>query len=272
MPRKIVVGTLFVLLLAALACGQAPPPIVVTQVVLNVVTAEVTRQFTELITAEPVVVTRELQITRLVEITATPSNTPPPTPTFPPLTDFLYHTFDTPAEWVLPDSSPTKVEDGVFKMSLGQADDVYWTWAEGEYSAGFYSLSVTQLSGDTDVAYGLAFGVNERGDEMYLFLLHASGYYAIAHCRRNCQTWRFLNETGDWTAHPDIEPGLDITHNLRIEMEEDGLTSFYYGETQLESLDLQSFAPGGAGMYIQTFSGEQATVAYDNLFYAPSRE
>ena len=72
MPRKIVVGTLFVLLLAALACGQAPPPIVVTQVVLNVVTAEVTRQITEHITAEPVVVTRELQITRLVEITATP--------------------------------------------------------------------------------------------------------------------------------------------------------------------------------------------------------
>lgn len=272
MRRRIFSGALSVLFLAALACGGRPEPIVVTQVVVNVVTAEVTRQITEQITAEPVEVTRELQITRLVEITATPSNTPPPSPTFSPLTDFLYHTFDTPAEWVLPDDSPTQVEDGVFKMSLSQADDVYWTWAEGEYSTGFYSLSVTQLSGDTDVAYGLAFGVNERGDEMYLLLIHGNGYYAIAHCRRNCQTWRLLNETGDWTTHPDIEPGLDITHNLRIEMEEDGLTRFYHGETQLESLELQSFAPGGVGMYIQTFSGEQATVAYDNLFYASPRE
>ena len=173
----------------------------------------------------------------------------------------------------------------------------FWSTAgRSDLLTGSYALSGTPLSGDDEVAYGLAFYASGDAEQFYYFLVSSDGYYSIGQCTGACETTDRLDDTGertpftieeipsndpdfqlttDWIQSAAINTGLGATNILRVDTPdpETGQTtiSFYINDKRIDHesvVDIGIDVPetGDIGIVMQTFASA-ATVAFDDLSF-----
>ena len=183
-------------------------------------------------------------------------------------------TFDSTDDWILESSAGFSgfVQDGAFRFVVDEAQSIFWTFAGEELEAGTYEVQVTQILGPDDPGYGIIFGVDETGNDFYLFEVSSDGFFLVAKCTSGCDDLTVLNEGEMWTETSDVRSGLNVTHNLKVEVTATGDMTFSdNGVVLLEASD-PDFVGGDIGMIVETFDGANVTVEFDNLKFTPPEE
>ncbi|MCB0030497.1 MAG: hypothetical protein KDE28_21445, partial [Anaerolineales bacterium] len=99
-------------------------------------------------------------------------------------------TFDEIGRWSQDDRADVVggVENGQYVMNLlaGEQPRTYWATAGESFADGMFEVDVTQIKGDANAGFGLAFRVDEELGQFYLFEISADGYAWVGLCKNGC--------------------------------------------------------------------------------------
>ncbi|MCB0011921.1 MAG: hypothetical protein KDE34_08470, partial [Anaerolineales bacterium] len=180
-------------------------------------------------------------------------------------------TFDDPGDWEVSEDFVGYTENGVFVFTVSEAQSIFWTYAkEDARGAGVYELQAVQTAGRDDPAYGLILGVSPDGSEFYAFEVSSDGYYSISKCYQACDEYDSFTGDDLWVPSADVPLGLDVVHNLRVEVSRSGEMRFFDNDVLLETITDPDFAGGDIGMVVETFDGDDIVVEFDNLRFTPA--
>lgn len=173
----------------------------------------------------------------------------------------------------------------------------FWSTAgRNDLLTGSYAVSGTPLSGDDEVAYGLAFYASGDAEQFYYFMVSGDGYYSIGECTGACETTDKLEDTGErasitveeipsndpdlelttnWIQSGAINTGVGATNILRVDTPDPEIgrttVSFYINDKRIDHESLADIGidvpeTGDIGIVMQTFASA-ATVAFDDLSF-----
>ena len=180
-------------------------------------------------------------------------------------------TFDNAGDWEVSEDFVGYTENGVFVFTVTEAQSIFWTYAQEEArGAGVYELQAVQTVGLDDPAYGLILGVSPDGDEFYAFEVSSDGYYSISKCYQACDEYDSFTGEDLWVSSPDVPLGLNVVHNLRVEVSRNGEMRFFDNDILLETIIDPEFSGGDIGMVVETFDGDDIVVEFDNLRFTPA--
>ncbi len=116
------------------------------------------------------------------------------------------------------------------------------------------------LAGDAANSYGVLFRMQDTG-RFYRFELTGNGTYMFE--RHNADgTWtRFVD---DWTAHPAIQSGSNVTNRIRIEAIGPSLAA-YVNDTLVQQVTDPTYAAGQIALDAGAFGDPVMQVAFDNV-------
>lgn len=116
------------------------------------------------------------------------------------------------------------------------------------------------LQGDLANSYGVLFRM-QSPNQFYRFELTGNGTYILE--RRNADgTWsRFIKE---WTAHPAIQQGHNVTNHIRIEAIGPAI-SVYVNDTLVQQASDTAYPSGQIALDAGTFGDPLMQVAFDNV-------
>ena len=72
-----------------------------------------------------------------------------------------------------------------------------------------------------------------------------------------------------WIESDDVQQGLDVAHNLKVEISTNGDVTFSDNGVVLHTLNEPNMSGDDIGMIVETFEGANVTVSFDNLKYTP---
>ena len=186
-------------------------------------------------------------------------------------------TFDEIGAWAQDDRADVVggVEEGRYVMHLlaGEQPRTYWASAGETFADGIFEVDVTQLKGDPNTGFGLAFRVNEELGQFYLFEISADGYAWVGLCKNGC-----LNETDQlallgnwWFPSNAIRQGLNETNQLRVVADGPNMI-FYINGLEIGRINDAGLAEGDIALVAESLGAGDFAVAFDNVRVTPLEE
>ena len=186
-------------------------------------------------------------------------------------------TFDEIGRWSQDDRADVVggVENGQYVMNLlaGEQPRTYWATAGESFADGMFEVDVTQIKGDANAGFGLAFRVDEELGQFYLFEISADGYAWVGLCKNGC-----LGETDQlsllgswWFPTSAIRQGLNETNQLRVIAVGPNMI-FYVNGIEIGRIADTGLSEGDIALVAESLGEGDLSIAFDNVRVTPLEE